>query len=112
MIIFATIAHTSSSEGKSFSVGDLAPINLPENCTVHSADHIGIGTADLARLLAIALSIGRHVNANELQILDRPVAVLLSKADLLELGRIAEKADSDASIASTLDGVHVKVEEG
>lgn len=37
----------------------LVAVNLPTNCTYHSADHLGIGTADLQAIITLAMEIGR-----------------------------------------------------
>lgn len=84
--------------------GGLVSVELPANCAVTSADHIGLTTADLAALLSTALEIGRHWNDQ-----DGVNGALLDR-----LGMLASKADaSDDSILerrpSPAGAVHMRV---
>lgn len=38
----------------------LVAVKLPANCTVHSAEHLGIGPAQLARIVEMAVAIAQH----------------------------------------------------
>lgn len=71
----------------------LVAVKLPANCTIHSADHLGIGPAQLARILEMAVAIAQHwrdqegVNASLLDELASAVPPDLPKhPGFLELG--------------------------